>query len=423
MNPFFRTLIFMLIMVMSYGCVDTTKDDADEDDEITDTDDDGGGGDDTQDTDTQDQDQDAEDVLDCVPDCVDKECGDDGCGGSCGTCPLSEDPTFDLLINSGDVTSVYSDQALPSVGDYTQIAQFVYPEACTPECSGLECGDDGCGGTCGTCGSDQECYSGVCAGAGDVNVTLEWATDADLDVFVTDPGGETIFYGNTNSASGGELDVDSHADCTNPGTNGVENVFWADNNAPEGTYQVFLNNYDNCGASSTDYTVTISVLGAETVFTGTTRTTGETQNITSFENTGSCTPDCSGLECGNDGCGGTCGTCSGTQSCSEGICVGSGDVSMTLEWSTVHDLDIFVVDPNGEEISYGNLTSSSGGFLDVDSHADCVDTSGPGVENVFWGEGSAPEGMYTVYVSNYSECEYEPEPDLFCNEATFTCEP
>jgi len=27
------------------------------------------------------------DVIDlCIPDCVNKECGDDGCGGSCGVC-------------------------------------------------------------------------------------------------------------------------------------------------------------------------------------------------------------------------------------------------------------------------------------------------------------------------------------------------
>jgi hypothetical protein len=34
-----------------------------------------------------------------------------------------------------------------------------------------------------------------------------------------------------------------------------------------------------------------------------------------------CTPQCSGKECGADGCGGTCGTCSGAKSCSGGTCV------------------------------------------------------------------------------------------------------
>ncbi|NUM25539.1 MAG: tail fiber domain-containing protein [Candidatus Buchananbacteria bacterium] len=37
--------------------------------------------------------------------------------------------------------------------------------ACTPNCSGKECGDNGCGGTCGTCATDETCnISGICEG-------------------------------------------------------------------------------------------------------------------------------------------------------------------------------------------------------------------------------------------------------------------
>src|SRR5262249_8004006 len=36
------------------------------------------------------------------------------------------------------------------IDTYTQIA-------CTPSCSGKQCGGDGCGGTCGTCASGQVC--------------------------------------------------------------------------------------------------------------------------------------------------------------------------------------------------------------------------------------------------------------------------
>ncbi len=35
-------------------------------------------------------------------------------------------------------------------------------DACVPQCSGKECGDDGCGGTCGGCGYDETCNVGVC---------------------------------------------------------------------------------------------------------------------------------------------------------------------------------------------------------------------------------------------------------------------
>ena len=67
------------------------------------------------------------------------------------------------------------------------------------------------------------------------------------------------------------------------------------------------------------------------------------------------------------------------------------------------------------------------GELDVDSHASCngsVDDEGnatPGVENIFWPSGEAPDGEYIIYVSNWSSCEYQPEV-LSCNTESFVCE-
>ena len=37
---------------------------------------------------------------------------------------------------------------------------------CIPNCAGLECGDDGCGGSCGSCGDGQTCDGGTCVGGG-----------------------------------------------------------------------------------------------------------------------------------------------------------------------------------------------------------------------------------------------------------------
>ena len=39
--------------------------------------------------------------------------------------------------------------------------------------------------------------------------------------------------------------------------------------------------------------------------------------------TGTCTPDCYGRQCGDDGCGGSCGSCSYGQTCSYGTCTSS----------------------------------------------------------------------------------------------------
>ncbi|MGM0577111.1 MAG: choice-of-anchor D domain-containing protein [Myxococcota bacterium] len=80
-----------------------------------------------------------EDDVPCVPDCDGRECGGDGCGGSCGGCPSA---------------APFCKQGLCQV-------------ACTPTCDGRECGGDGCGGSCGTCPSaaplceDHLCKTGV----------------------------------------------------------------------------------------------------------------------------------------------------------------------------------------------------------------------------------------------------------------------
>jgi hypothetical protein len=60
--------------------------------------------------------------------CTGHACGDDGCGGSCGTC-------------SGG-------QACSSAGQC----------ACVPNCEGKTCGPNGCGGTCG---AGNACHGGM----------------------------------------------------------------------------------------------------------------------------------------------------------------------------------------------------------------------------------------------------------------------
>ena len=80
------------------------------------------------------------------------------------------------------------------------------------------------------------------------------------------------------------------------------------------------------------------------------------------------------------------------------VTIEGGDVHITLSWDNATDLDLFVTDPFGEEISFLNPFSTSGGQLDLD------DSDGYGPENIFWPEGGAPLGQYSVkvvYFSNY----------------------
>ena len=61
----------------------------------------------------------------CAPDCDSRECGDDGCGGSCGEC------------DNGNCTEAGI--------------------CCLPNCTDKFCGDDGCGESCGECEDGETC--------------------------------------------------------------------------------------------------------------------------------------------------------------------------------------------------------------------------------------------------------------------------
>jgi hypothetical protein len=65
----------------------------------------------------------------CMPFCYGRNCGDDGCGGTCGT-------------HGGDC---------PTGSCTTQ------GTCCVPDCRGRACGSDGCGGVCGSCAAGQTC--------------------------------------------------------------------------------------------------------------------------------------------------------------------------------------------------------------------------------------------------------------------------
>lgn len=84
--------------------------------------------------------------------------------------------------------------------------------------------------------------------------------------------------------------------------------------------------------------------------------------------------------------------------------LGSGDVQITLRWSNTNDLDLHVIDPNGDEISYVTRQSPSGGMLDVDANASCSSATSSPRENIFWPLGSAPAGSYTVRVVFFKSC-------------------
>jgi len=97
-------------------------------------------------------------------------------------------------------------------------------------------------------------------GSGDVQVSVAWDAPTDVDLHVTDPASEEIYFANTTSASGGELDLDSNAACSIDNINN-ENIVWPVGGAPSGSYSVDLVYYSACTQPQTNYTVTIFVRG------------------------------------------------------------------------------------------------------------------------------------------------------------------
>ncbi len=104
-------------------------------------------------------------------------------------------------------------------------------------------------------------------GTGDVQISLSWDQDSDVDLHVLPPDGDEIYYGNRTSG-GGELDLDSNAGCRIDGIRN-ENVTWPAGTAPRGFYTVRVNYWDSCGVQATNYTVRVNTGGDSRTFTGT----------------------------------------------------------------------------------------------------------------------------------------------------------
>ncbi|MCB9728592.1 MAG: hypothetical protein H6746_08950 [Deltaproteobacteria bacterium] len=187
----------------------------------------------------------------CVPEgCSGMQCGDDGCGGSCGVCDEG------LACLDGECTT-----------------------PCVPSCGERECGGDGCGGGCGFCGATETCAAGQCVPAGGCIPDCHLAGTEELRVCGGDGCGGTCGtcgMGQSCSETGSCVEVET-----------CEPVC--------GTFELECGP-DGCGGSCGSCGMGFSCVEG---------------SCTSEE----CQPDCADRECGADGCGGVCGTCEGEASC------------------------------------------------------------------------------------------------------------
>ena len=92
----------------------------------------------------------------CSPDCSERTCGPDPvCGENCGTCENTSTCSPDGICecNYESCNTLCCNQEEICFDD----------NCCFPQCDGRECGDDGCGGSCGSCPNPNDfCEEGQC---------------------------------------------------------------------------------------------------------------------------------------------------------------------------------------------------------------------------------------------------------------------
>ena len=293
----------------------------------------------------------------CEPDCAGKICGPDGCGGTCGDCPAGEscnlagtecqpctgcaewqacdgaggcvDPAgqgeceyggeyiaagcfgIDWIGCCGNGVLYYCDDqsgncplggsclvSLDCIGQGAgcgwgdQFFMCVEGEGtpdpdgnlycdfyeCVPSCGDKVCGNDGCGGSCGECGEGEACSeAGQCAAASCVGFCGEQAP--------------------TGCWCDDECDQ------------------WGDCCDDRCTVCPDMCGDDPCAAACTDKCGTVGDCecgGCDA---------GKVCEANVCVDDGPCVPDCTGLVCGDDGCGGSCGDCAAGETCDMGACV------------------------------------------------------------------------------------------------------
>ena len=230
------------------------------------------------------------DEGECKNLCDWKQCGNDGCGGSCGTC--------------GDGFTCY-------LGECAEDSEVPDPDnPCTAECTGKECGDDGCGSNCGVCTGEDTCVDGTCSSCAPLCEGKQ---------------------------------------CGDDGCGGSCGTCLDDQGAPNEAY---------CQADFTCW---------------------------------QCQPLCANKECGADGCGATCGECAAGETCQGGTCVDQKSLAPC---------------PAGEaciEISDAYLGCHENGYIPGDNVTGCHDLTGgcPGNQTCLL---TNDEGTESKCVENCGKC-------------------
>ncbi|WP_333696699.1 S8 family serine peptidase [Flavobacterium sp.] len=118
---------------------------------------------------------------------------------------------------------------------------------------------------------------------GDVQILLKWNNYNDLDLYCTDPNGEAVWFKNKRVSSGGKLEIDmnvEYPDSKKP----IENIYWPNNAAPNGTYNVYVIYYKihEPNIDATSYTVSVKYGSKTEEFKGSIKKENNAIHIGSF---------------------------------------------------------------------------------------------------------------------------------------------
>ncbi len=318
----------------------------------------------------------------CTPACTGKECGPDGCGGTCGECAAGvvcmggicqdgpgckatgapgcdgcacevcvcgnepycctlgwDQACADLCIGDcgGCPKTITCGDGVCKEEDSENCASCpsdcVCPEGevcaagkcCEPNCLNKDCGPDGCGGKCGECNFGFGCsQEGKCTEWAKCQMVGTIGCGATIDGH-TDKLGNQIgtYFCDAGDQSGPEIAYkfvakvnDTVKFTLNTQTAGANLNLLLLEGLCAGEACV-LQSYTTLStevkANTTYYVVVDGKNGSKGKFT------------LNLQCNAACVPNCGGKECGSDGCGGSCGTCAGGLTCDAGKCVTSGD--------------------------------------------------------------------------------------------------
>ncbi len=103
---------------------------------------------------------------------------------------------------------------------------------------------------------------------GFIDVKLEWTTNADVQLLVRDPNGDSVYDDSPTIQSGGILEAGGNVGCTNTTTSPVSYIYWPANRQLPGVYEIEVWYQNSCDDTSpVNFGLSVTVQGQTVINT------------------------------------------------------------------------------------------------------------------------------------------------------------